>query len=129
LYRQSRHQPGTWDAVSEYVHGSQGQRGVAVGGGPNLESGNPYVQEHVDLSKAINSGSRLNEGWHAAASSMTAVLGRMATYSGQVVKWDDAIAKEPQESPEQIAWNAVPRHVPGPDGWYSFPIPGQYKPY
>lgn len=129
MYSQSRHQPGTWDAVSEYVHGSLGQRGVATGGGPNLESDNPYVQEHVDLIKAITSGTKLNEGWHAAASSMTAVLGRMATYSGQVVKWDEAIAKGPQESPEQIAWDAVPRHVPGPDGWYPFPIPGQYKPY
>jgi len=129
MYSQSRHQPGTWDAVSEYVHGSKGQRGVATGGGPNLESGNPYVQEHVELIKAIKSGDKLNEGWFGAVSSMTAVMGRMATYSGVVVKWDDAIAKGPQESPERFAWDAVPRHVPGADGFYPFPIPGQYKPF
>ena len=34
-----------------------------------------------------------------AVSSMTAVLGRMATYSGQVVKWDDAVAKGPTRAP------------------------------
>ena len=79
--------------------------------------------------KAITNNEKLNEGWHAAVSSMTAVLGRMATHSGQVVKWDDAVAKGPQESPEQVAWDAAPRHVPGPDGFYPFPIPGQYKPY
>ncbi len=129
VYSQSRHQPGTWDAVSEYVHGTAGSRSVSVGGGPKLESDNPYVQEHVALLKAIKSNDKLNEGWHGAVSSMTAVLGRMATHSGLVVKWDDAVAKGPQESPERIAWDAPPRHVPGADGFYPFPIPGQYKPY
>jgi predicted dehydrogenase len=129
MFSQSRHQPGTWDSVSEFVHGTKGSRGVAVGGGPSLESGNPYVQEHVDLIKAVLKDDKLNEGWFGAVSSMTAVLGRMATYSGLVVKWDEAVAKGPQESPARIAWDAAPRHVPGPDGFYPFPIPGKYKPY
>jgi hypothetical protein len=60
---------------------------------------------------------------------MTAVFGRMATYSGQVVQWDDAVAKGPQESPERIAWDAKPRHVPGPDGRYPMAVPGTYKAY
>jgi hypothetical protein len=60
---------------------------------------------------------------------MTAVFGRMATYSGQIVKWNDAIAKGPSESPERIAWDATPRHVPGPNGRYLFPMPGIYKAY
>jgi len=129
MYSQCRHQPGTWDAVSEFAHGTKANRGVAVGGGPNLESGNPYVQEHVDLIKAILGDKKLNEGWYGAVSSMTAVLGRMATHSGQVVRWDDAVAKGPPEGPERLAWDARPRHVPGPDGFYPFPIPGAYKPY
>ena len=37
MFSQSRHQPGTWNQVSEFVHGMQGTRGVAVGGGPELE--------------------------------------------------------------------------------------------
>ena len=129
VFSQSRHQPGTWDAVSEFAHGTKGNRGVAVGGGPSLESGNAYVQEHVELIKAINKNDKINEGWFGAASSMTAVLGRMATYSGQVVKWNEAVEKGPQESPERLAWDAQPRHVPGPDGFYPFQIPGLYKPY
>ena len=129
MYSQSRHQPGTWDQVNEFVHGSKGDRTVSTGGGPELESGNPYVQEHVDLIKAILRDEKLNEAWLAAASSMTAVLGRMASYSGLVVKWDEAVASGPQESPETLAWDGTPRHVPGPDGLYPFPIPGQYKPY
>lgn len=129
MFSQSRHQPGTWNAVNEFAHGTQGNRGVSIGGGPELESGNPYVQEHVDLIKAIRSGDKLNEGWFGAVSSMTAVLGRMATYSGQVVKWDEAVAKGPEESPEQLAWDAAPRSLPDQDGRYPYPVPGNYKPY
>jgi len=129
MFSQSRHIPGTWDQVTEIVHGTKGTRHVNVGGGPKLESGNPYHQEHVDLIKAILKDTRLNEGWFGAVSSMTAVLGRMATYSGQIVKWDEAVAKGPDESPERLAWDAKPRSLPGPDGFYPFPMPGVYKAY
>ncbi len=126
---QSRHQPGTWNQVNEFAHGTLGKRGVSVGGGPSLESGNPYVQEHVALLKAIRAGEKLNEGWHGAVSSMTAVLGRMASYSGQVVRWDDAVAKGADESPERLAWDAKPRSLPGEDGRYPFPLPGVSPPF
>ncbi len=129
MFSQSRHEPGTWNQVTEFVHGTKGSRQVAVRGGPQLQSQNPYVQEHVDLIQSILENKKQNEAWYATASSMTAVLGRMATYSGQVVKWDDAVAKGPDESPEKIAWDAKPRHLPGPDGFYPFPIPGMYKAY
>ena len=128
-YSQCRHIGGTWDQVSESAHGDKGSQGVAQGGGPSLESGNPYNQEHVDLVKAILKGTKLNDGWHGAAASMTAVLGRMATYSGQIVRWDDAVARGPSEAPERIAFDAKPRHVPGADGRYPFPTPGSYQAY
>jgi myo-inositol 2-dehydrogenase / D-chiro-inositol 1-dehydrogenase len=126
---QSRHIDATWNCIAEHAIGNKGRRDVAVGGGPKLESGNPYEQEHIDLFKAIRNDVRLNEGWHAAVSSMTGVLGRMATYSGQIVKWDDAVAKGPSEMPETLAWTAKPPHMPGPDGFYPFPIPGVYRAY
>jgi myo-inositol 2-dehydrogenase/D-chiro-inositol 1-dehydrogenase len=129
VFSQSRHQPGTQDAVSEFVHGTKGSRNAATGSGPKLESDNPYVQELVDLMKAITADKYLNEGWFGAASSMSAVLGRMATYSGQVVQWDEAVEKGLQESPEQIAWDAKPRSMPGENGFYPFPIPGVSPPF
>ncbi|NLX54678.1 MAG: Gfo/Idh/MocA family oxidoreductase [Planctomycetaceae bacterium] len=129
VFSQSRHQPGTWDQVDEFAHGTKGRRKVANGSGPKLESDNPYVQEHVDLMKAIAADTYLNEGWFGAVSSMTAVLGRMATYSGKVVKWDDAVAHGQQESPETIAWDATPRSLPDDKGFYPFPIPGISPPF
>ncbi len=129
MFSQSRHHPGTWDQVTEFAHGTEGTRNVATGGGPELESGNPYVQEHVALIKAILDDEYLNEGWHGAVSTMTGILGRMATYSGQRVLWDEAVAQGPDEHPEQLAWDAKPRSLPGPDGFYPFPMPGLYSPY
>ena len=58
---------------------------------------------------------------------MTAVLGRMATYSGQVVKWDDAVAKGDQRVPGQARLGRPGSTGPGrrlPD-----PSPGVYQPY
>ncbi len=129
VFSQSRHQPGTWDQVNEFVHGTKGSRTAANGSGPKLESDNPYVQEHVDLMKAISADTPLNEGWFGAVSTITAVLGRMATYSGQIVRWDDAVKQGPAEGPDEIAWNAQPRSMPGPDGFYPFPIPGISPPF
>ncbi len=129
MFSQSRHQPGTWNQVSEFVHGTEGTRGVSVGGGPQLESGNPYIQEHVHLLKAIRDGEPLNDGWHGAVASMTGVLGRMASYSGQVVRWSDAVERGPDEGPERLAWDAKPRSLPGEDGFYPFPLPGVTAPF
>lgn len=129
MFSQCRHIEGTWDPYGEYVHGVKGNRGVYISGGPQYECKNPYHQEHVDLIKAIRKATPLNDGWHGAVSSMTAILGRMATYSGQVVNWDNAVAKGPDECPERLAWDATPRHVPGPDGFYPFVVPGVYKAY
>ena len=128
MFSQCRQQNGTWSNVSESVHGTKGSSGARGGGGPKLQAG-PYQQEHVDLIEAIRKGDKYNEGWYGATSSMTAVLGRMATYSGQVVKWDDAVAKGPDLQPEKLAWDAQPRDVPGSDGNYPMAVPGVTKAY
>ena len=96
--------------------------------GPNP---NPYDQEHVDLVKAIRSGDKYHEGWYGATSSFTAVFGRMATYSGQVVKWDDAVERARRDAPKVFAWDAEPPVKPSPDGGYehAVAVPGVYKAY
>jgi len=56
---------------------------------------------------------------------MTSILGRMATYSGKEVEWDKAIASEISIMPDSFEWDAPTKSVPGPDGLYPHPIPGQ----
>ena len=83
-------------AVTQFIHGAKGVKEFPGNGSDG------YVQEHVHLVNAIRKGEKLNDGWHAATSSFTAVLGRMATYSGQEVNWDDAVAKGPDEMPQEV---------------------------
>ena len=136
MYSQCRHMANTWTSVSEAAHGTKGESNCAnwIKGETEWKFEGkskvaPMVQEHIDLVAAIRSGEKYCEGWHGATSSMTAVLGRMATYSGQTVKWDDAVAKGKGEFPEQLAWDAKAPVAPNADGDYPIPIPGVYKAY
>ncbi len=138
LLSQCRHQPNCWGGDGETFHSTSspegkinlGGRGVSgAGPSPKLLDGNPYVQEHIDLLTAIKEGKPLNEAYYGAASSMTATLGRMATYSGQEVKWDDAVKLGPDTFPANLAWDAEPPVMPDADGNYPVPVPGIHKPY
>ena len=115
MFSQCRQIPNTWTNVSEAIHGTKGVTGVG-GRGPKLKYPNPYEQEHYDLLAAIRANAKYNEGWYGATSSFTAVLGRMATYSGKLVKWDDAVAKGPNEFPAELAWDADAQESTGREG-------------
>ena len=52
------------------------------------EERTPYEQEHVDLIKSIREGLKLNEARQVAESTLTAIMGREAAYTGQSVEWD-----------------------------------------
>jgi len=132
LYSQCRHQPNTYSDVSEHVHTTLkiGGQGVSTSGGPKLEFDGPYVQEHYDLQQAVANDKKLNEGWYGAISSMTAVMGRMATYSGKVIKWDDLATKGADLFPQgELTWETKPPVLPDENGFYPIPMPGKYKAY
>ena len=58
---------------------------------------------------------------------MTAIFGRMATYSGKVLKWDQCLNSERVESPVEkyTSFDDLPPHKPDADGWYALPLPGK----
>ena len=58
---------------------------------------------------------------------MTAIMGRMATYSGQVMEWDKLLASGISVMPKTFDWNAMPLSVPDEDGKYPIPTPGKTK--
>ena len=61
-----------------------------------------------DLIASIRSGSPYNEGENGAYSSMTAILGRLCTYSGKMISWDEAINSEISLAPKHYAFDAAP---------------------
>ena len=131
---------GSGFTVAERLVGTRGQvyldQSYGKITGPNAwEYDGPKInmtdQEHVDLIQAIHNDTPRNEGWYGANSSFTAVLGYMATYSGQIVKWDEAVEKGPSLMPERLAWDADPPVLPDESGSYEHVVamPGMYKPF
>lgn len=101
LFGQCRQISHTWNCVSEFAHGTHGT--ADIGGAvirdkegkvvwsfgrdePNkTDSGLP------EFIQAVRSGDVRNEATEAAGSTLTAILGRMATRTGQFVTWDQAV--------------------------------------
>jgi len=85
----SRHWNGCAEGVFEDVVGTKGRSNCTNLGKRDKD---PYVQEHNDLVKSIRGEiPYLNEGIQVAESTMTAIMGRMAAYTGQVQVWNKAL--------------------------------------
>ncbi len=141
MLSQCRHIPNTWNSVSEHAHGTQGY--CNIGGAtiyrPNGEvawsygrgGGGGHQQEHHDLFAVLRKGERPNEGDYGALSTMTSIYGRMATYSGQMIKWEDALNSDLVVSPvDQFhSFDDTPPVLPDDEGRYPVPMPGITRAY
>jgi hypothetical protein len=83
-----------------------------------------YDVEHQELFAAIRTGKVINNGVYMARSTMLAILGRMATHSGQTVTWNQAIQSGIKLAPEIYAMDATPPTLPNKDGKYPISVPG-----
>ena len=88
---------------------------------------NPYQVEHDVLIDAIRRDQPHNEVDYAAASTMTAIMGRMASYSGQMVDWETAFNSTLRLGPEKCAFDAPAPVVADASGNYPVAIPGVTK--
>ena len=136
MYSQCRHVRGCFNRVAEYAFGSKGNGGMTDDGDATDRGGVPfkfgdYDQEHYALVEAIRNGTPFNEGHYGATSSFTAVLGRMATYSGNIVKWDEAVEKGKDLAPgiENYTMETEAPVQPDADGEYPIAYPGIYNPF
>jgi myo-inositol 2-dehydrogenase / D-chiro-inositol 1-dehydrogenase len=139
MFSQCRHIPGCWNSVSEHAQGSKGTANIGNGmikttAGSTVETWryrgatpDPYQVEHDDLFASIRSGNPINEAVNGAKSSMTAILGRMATYSGQEIAWDKAIESQISLAPDEFSFAATPKSLPDANGLYQLPVPGLTK--
>jgi predicted dehydrogenase len=135
---QCKHWKNTASKVSEAFHGTNGsapepgviltKSGYALLDHNDKKDPNPYQYEHDLLFEAIAKGEyKFADAENGAKSTMTAVMGRMATYSGNVITWDEAINSNIDLMPKKLAWDADPLVMPGPDGYYPHAIPGETK--
>jgi predicted dehydrogenase len=142
MFSQCRQMPGTVTLVEEAVHGSRGmmrmdstESELTVGGRQKWRvsssgsgtRGGAYQAEHDALFSAIRNDTPYNEAFHGATSTMTAILGRMATYSGQTVTWDKAIKLPESMTCDAEEWTAETTVKPNADGRYAIAVPGVTK--
>jgi predicted dehydrogenase len=137
---QCRHQPGTKYDVSEAF---QGTKANVVSSGDYCKiidhNGNdmfkhdpsndisPYQIEHDRLFESIRSGGVINNAEYGAKSTLTAIMGRMANYTGKEITWEQALNSQQVLVPNDLSWNSTPPTLPDSNGRYSIPKPGQTK--
>lgn len=136
LNSQCRHQPGTVSNVSEHLVGTAGRategkildlKGNTIWRHRDKDDKNPYQVEHDVLFDCIVNDKPINDAENGAIATMTSIMGRMATYSGQKVTWDEAINSQVNYFPEKLDWNHLPKSLPDSNGFYPIPVPGKDK--
>jgi len=88
--------------------------------GPETESqmfGAMYQNEHATFLRSIRDGKPINDGEHMCNSTLMAIMGRMAAYTGQEITWEMAINSQESLVPENLDTNmnlaAPPLAMPG----------------
>ena len=87
----------------------------------------PYQVEHDVLMEAIRQDKPHSEVDQGAMSTMTAIMGRLASYSGQMLRWEEALNSKLSLAPERYAFDAPPPVVADAAGNYPCAIPGAGK--
>lgn len=129
----SRQQMGCFNDNSDYFMGGDGvAQIVRAFSGPFVVKGknswrfredkptDMYQNEHNELFASIRSGKPINNGVRMAHSTLLAIMGRMAAYSGQEITWEQALNSQENLTPANPTWT-TPVAVP------PVAMPGQTK--
>lgn len=136
---QCRHIPRTMSKVDELIIGTKGKifgdaavikdnKGNTIFAFDKKGENNPYQAEHDELFAAIAKGEyKFADAEHGAKSTLTGIIGRMATYSGQVIDFEKALTSGLDIMPKEYSFNAAPPVLPNDDGSYPIAMPGKTK--
>lgn len=147
MLAQGRHLSGCWGFFGDVIHGSKGSAILGEGQtqpriykdyrqtpesliwqykGPAC---NHYQYEHDLLFEAIRQDKPYNEAERCAKAAMAGILGRMASESGQMITWDEAMASNLELAPglDQFTMESNPPVVPDAQGRYPVAMPGVTK--
>lgn len=118
LFSNTRQMPNCARDMSAQVVGSKGRanlnerrNGQFITGETNWsfegETNDFYQEEHNQLFASIRNGDPINNGDYMARSTMLAILGRMATYTGQEITWEQAMNSRQDLSPPKYEWGPI----------------------
>ena len=112
---------------SDYILGADGSCTIGRGPAPHIDGKtnwawtgqeyDMYQREHDELFASIRKHQPINDGKRMATSTMLAMMGRMAAYTGQEITWEQALNSQERIVPATIDWGAShpvpPRAQPG----------------
>lgn len=118
---------GCYNENADYLLGTDGTCTIGRSPLPRIEgktnwtwSGQKYdmyQREHDVLFASIRKHQPVNNGKRLATSTLLAIMGRMAAYTGQEVTWDQALNSQEKLYPDHLDWNGSlavpPRAEPG----------------
>jgi myo-inositol 2-dehydrogenase / D-chiro-inositol 1-dehydrogenase len=130
-FMSQRQTSGCYSDNSDYITGSTGMGNLKGWGAPILlggkgnwryegEKNDMYQTEHDELFASIRNGKPINDGIWMANSSLMAIMGRMAAYTGQELTWSQALNSKEKLVPENLSWDSKLAIKP-------IAIPGQTK--
>ncbi len=136
MYSQCRHSKGCLNSVTEQFDGTAGvaskpgliqtRKGFTLLKHDDKNDGNPYQVEHDVLFEAIAKNEyKFADAENGAKATLTAIMGRMAAYSGQLIEWDKALNSNINLQPDAYTWSTKPKSLPDKDGWYEIATPGK----
>src|SRR5688572_9147758 len=117
LFATCRQMAGCMSEITTRVMGTQGianvsQRNLEIQGAEQWvyrgERNVAQQTEHDELFASIRKGKPINNGNYMSKSTLMAIMGRMATYTGQAVTWEQALQSREKLAPDRYAWDAKP---------------------
>ena len=114
MYSNTRQQRGCKNDMSAFAMGSKGRALISegplriVGEKPweyQAKHRSMYQVEHDELFASIRAGKPINNGEYMSKSSLMAIMGRMAAYTGQQITWDQALNSKEDLSPPKYDWD------------------------
>ena len=117
-YHQCRHWANTTAKVADYVQGTKGRADVFGKklSGPNKFRYRPtpgekidmYQAEHNEMFAALRGGTPINNAHLAASTTLIALMGRMAAYTGEMITWESALNSTEALVPATLSWDTPP---------------------
>jgi predicted dehydrogenase len=126
LFHSCRQQAGTKGDVSDHVMGTEGtcevmthritgkhpwrhvrQRGTQAQGGKQRRADDMYQNEHDELFASIRAGKPINNGEYMCRSTLMAIMGRMAAYTGQEITWEMALHSKEDLTPAKYEFGPL----------------------
>ena len=116
LFAYCRQQDGCASEVSDFVIGTKGTAEIMkhqiTGENPWKSKIDPrqddmYQNEHDELFASIRKGEPINNGDYMTKSTLLAIMGRMSTYTGQVITWEMALNSKEDLTPAKYEFGDI----------------------